>query len=189
MSKVINLRKPLKWLLLILLILLFLFSTAMAVRFAFPVRHLDLVRQLSEQNGLEPSLVLAVINTESRFRPNAESHAGAKGLMQLMDSTAVWVSELSGLHGYAERIFEPEANIALGTWYLARLLRQFEDQQTALAAYNAGSGNVSRWLANPDYSYDGVTLHTIPFTETRNYVRRVARNQRVYEFLLRWVYR
>jgi len=159
------------------------------VRIRYPVRHLDLVRQFSEQHNLEPCLVLAVINTESRFRTYVESHAGAKGLMQLMDATAEWVAKLAGLEGYAERVFEPEANIALGTWYLARLLRHFGDEQTALAAYNAGTGNVTNWLANPQHSRDGVTLFNIPFTETHNYVRRVEHNRRVYRLLLRWVYR
>jgi len=163
-------------------------AMVMYVRWAYPVRHLQLVRYFSEQHGLEPCLVLAVINAESRFRLDAESHAGAKGLMQLMDATAEWVAELAGLEGYAERVFEPEANIALGTWYLARLLRQFENEQTALAAYNAGSGNVARWLANPEHSRDGVELFDIPFIETRNYVRRVVHNRRVYGWLLRWVY-
>ena len=186
---VIDLRKTLRRTIVIVLVITIIASGIAAFRFLFPVRHLDLVRHFAAEHSLEPALVMAVINAESRFRPNAESHAGAKGLMQIMDTTAAWIAERAGLDGYAERVFDPAANIAMGTWYIAYLLGLFEYEQTALAAYNAGQGRVRDWLNNPEHSSDGVTLDNIPFSETRNYVQRVARNQRVYQFLLRWFYR
>jgi soluble lytic murein transglycosylase len=82
-------------------------------------------------------------------------------------------------------IFDPDLNIKIGCNYLAWLLNRYENMNTALAAYNAGNGNVDKWLKNPDYSSNGRTLDFIPFTETRNYVERVNSNKAIYDFLLR----
>ena len=182
----IDLRKYVKLIIILLLVLSFLLTGFFAFRFLFPVRHLSIVRELAAEHSLDPALVMAVINAESRFRPNAQSHAGAKGLMQIMDSTAIWIAERANLPGYNARVFEPYANIAMGTWYLAHLINMFGNEETALAAYNAGQGRVREWLRNPEFSSDGITLDYIPFPETRNYVRRITRERRVYEFLLRW---
>lgn len=149
---------------------------------AYPLKYEELVYQYAEMYELPPSLVFAVIRTESSFDPNAESLAGAKGLMQLVDSTYEWVYDrLIGDPRSADTIFEPEANVRCGCRLLQYLIKRFGNVETALAAYNAGSGKVTQWLKDPQYSDDGVTLKDIPYTETKNYVRRVVEAQKAYQ--------
>ena len=159
-------------------------ALAMAVHIRFPVQHMDIIE--ANAGNLDPVLILSVIMAESSFRPNAESHAGAQGLMQLMPPTAEWVATLMGKTDFApEDVWQPEVNIAMGSFYLNWLVNYYNGYiDTALAAYNAGLGNVNRWLADPAFSADGVTLHTIPFPETHNYVNRVHLNMRIYRILL-----
>ena len=170
----------------ILLLVAAIIGGAVLANRYYPLRYVDIVNEHAEMFDLEPALVFAVIHAESRFNANAVSRAGASGLMQIMESTAYWIAARIGLEDfdYESQIFDPIINIHLGTYYLSMLIRLFGDTEVALAAYNAGRGNVSGWLNNPNYSSDGATLDFIPFSETRNYVERVVRNQRVYAFLL-----
>jgi len=158
-----------------------------AVSWYFPIRYSEIVHRNAERYGLEPALVFAVIHAESKFDRYAVSRAGASGLMQIMNPTADWAAEIMGLMGYSyDRIFEPELNIQIGCWYLAYLIDRFDYIDTAVSAYNAGEGNVARWLADEQFSSDGVTLDEIPFRETRDYIRRVRFNTMVYRFLLKF---
>lgn len=167
------------------LFLLFILVGTYILKYYFPVNHRDIIRKYAAENQLEESLVFAVIHTESRFREDAISHMEASGLMQIMRDTAYEQATMLGIENFNyDQIFDPEINIRLGTHYLARLIQQFGNIDTALAAYNAGRGNVARWLENPEFSSDGKTLHTIPFPETRNYVERVSTRQMVYRYLL-----
>ena len=127
-------------------------------------------------------LVLAVIRTESDFCPNAVSKAGACGLMQLAPAPFKELTEELGLPIHCD-IFSPDANVRCGVLYLKKLLTLFPEESTALAAYNAGMGRVEAWLADPRYSHDGKTLHTIPFPETAFYVKKVLAVKTVYEKL------
>jgi soluble lytic murein transglycosylase len=152
----------------------------------FPVRHLDTVLFAAELREVEPALVMAVIMAESSFREGAVSRAGAQGLMQLMPATATELAAQLGVNIENVDIFDPLINISLGTQYLAQLIALFDGEiDTALAAYNAGRGNVANWLADYNHSADGRTLHSIPFRETENYLTRVNFNKRVYRVLLR----
>lgn len=149
---------------------------------AYPLKYEELVTRYAEENELPPSLVYAVIHTESRFNEQAVSSAGAKGLMQLMDATYTWVqTRIPGDDEPLEQVFDPEVNIRCGCKVLQIVMSQFDNTQTALAAYNAGSGNVSKWLKNEEYSDDGVTLKYIPVEETREYVGRVLKAQKMYQ--------
>jgi len=129
----------------------------------------------------------SIINIESRFNRFAVSPAGASGLMQIMEPTAIWIAERMGIENfdYQTMIFDPEVNINMGTWYIRHLMEMHYNLDVALAAYNAGMGNVANWLQNPEFSSDGKTLDYIPFRETRNYVERVNLSMRVYRFLMR----
>ncbi len=158
------------------------FGYQVFLKAVYPLKYEELVEKYATEYGLEPSLVYGVIHTESHFRPDAQSSAGAKGLMQLMDATYEWVqTRIPGEPEPAERVFDPEVNIRCGCKVLQIVLGQFEVTETALAAYNAGSGNVGKWLQNADYSDDGKTLKYIPVEETRNYVKRVLKAQEMYQ--------
>jgi len=151
------------------------------------VRHTEIINKYAEEFDLEPELIFAVIHAESRFNENAVSRVGASGLMQIMEDTAYWLAPQAGISDFKySQILDPEINIRLGTFYLSLLYRRYGDINVALSAYNAGSGNVGRWLENPEYSSDGKTLDHIPFPETRNYVERVDVNRRIYSLILRF---
>ncbi len=149
----------------------------------YPVDYSELIQSAAEEHGVPAELVFAVVRTESSFRPDAISKAGAKGLMQIMDVTNEWIAEMRREEVYAERIFEPALNIDRGVWLLAYLYRRFEAWPEALAAYNAGYGNVRKWLADERYSSDGVSLHTIPLSETKTYVEKVINTAEIYKKL------
>ena len=133
------------------------------------------------RHGLDPYLVAAVINAESGFDRTQVSSAGAVGLMQLMPSTAAEVGAAEGIEGAidTERLKDAELNIAIGTRHLADLLGKYTDTETALAAYNAGSGNVDRWITEGQSS----TLTAAGFPETRAYVERVLAEEARYRKL------
>lgn len=189
----INLRKNKKRIIIAFLLFSFLACAVVGVwgvRRFFPMRYSDIIEIYADKYDLPRELIYAIIRAESSFNRNAVSHRGASGLMQIMEQTANWAAEQIGIEGYDySRIFEPEINIQIGSWYINRLIRQFGGNlDTALAAYNAGSGNVSSWLR--EQGSDDFTLEFIPFPETRNYVRRVRIYQDVYRILLwvrRWV--
>src|SRR5215203_2060956 len=142
---------------------------------SLPLRHDDIIRQQAEDKGLDASLIAGVILTESHFRDQT-SHAGAKGLMQLMPETADYIAEKSGGTAFVQGdLATPQVNIAYGSWYLRHLLDKYDGRVAlALAAYNAGQGNVDEWLA--DVGARGEQFRAadhIPFPETRDYVKKV----------------
>jgi len=149
----------------------------------YPLRYEALILYYSEARDLDPFLVMGVIQAESSFRYYVVSPMGASGLMQIMPRTAEWLAERMGQSYEETDLFDPAYNIRMGTYYLRLLLDIFEHQDTALAAYNAGMGNVWSWLEQEQYSYDGETLHTIPFAETWEYVLRVNRYMETYREL------
>lgn len=141
---------------------------------AYPRKYCEYVEQYAAQNDLDAALVFAVIKTESGFRSDARSPAGALGLMQIMPATAEHLAmRMNEEVPDAEALLDAETNIRYGCEMLRWMYDEFGSVNTALAAYNGGWGNVREWLSDDDYSSDGVTLHTIPFTETDNFVRRV----------------
>ncbi len=154
------------------------------INLRYPVKYLDLIAEYS--GSLQPSFVCAVINTESGFRPLARSSAGAEGLMQLTEGTAAWMAETMNYPQFSrDDVWEPSVNIAIGCYFLQWLEDYYKgDTLLTLCAYNAGIGNVNRWLKDEQYSADGVTLTRIPFPETAEYVRRVEHNKTVYDILL-----
>jgi len=149
----------------------------------YPNRYNQMIATQSQQRGLEPNLVKAVIWTESKYRADAESKKGAKGLMQILPSTAKWLMQIDHLPETHLDLSDPQTNIALGTRYLQYLHTKFEDTNTVLAAYNAGEGKVRLWLRDPQCSHDGKRLHKIPYQETKNYVQRVQKAQTMYRRL------
>jgi soluble lytic murein transglycosylase len=140
-----------------------------------PLRHDDIIRQQAAEKDLDPALIAGVIFTESRFR-DATSHAGAKGLMQLMPDTADYIARKSGGTAFVQGdLASPQVNIAYGSWLLRDLLDHYEGEVTlALAAYNAGQGNVDKWVTSARArGEDFRAADHIPFPETRAYVQTV----------------
>ena len=140
-----------------------------------PLRHDDIIRQQAAEKDLDPALIAGVIFTESRFR-DATSHAGAKGLMQLMPDTADYIARKSGGTAFVQGdLASPQVNIAYGSWLLHDLLDHYEGEVTlALAAYNAGQGNVDKWVTSARArGEDFRAADHIPFPETRAYVQTV----------------
>lgn len=151
----------------------------------YPKKYEDLVWKYAQDFNLDPYLVLAIIKAESNFNPSVESHKGAKGLMQLIDRTSLWGAEQLKLKDFNVRqTFEPETNIRIGCWYLDNLMNEFnQDVLLVLAAYNGGSGNVSKWLKDKNLNPTGQKLEQIPFKETDEYVKRVVKNYNIYKKL------
>jgi soluble lytic murein transglycosylase len=147
-----------------------------------PLRHDDIIRQQAADKGLDPALIAGVIYAESHFIDGRTSPAGAEGLMQLTPRTAEDIAHKSG--GVNFRVSDlgtPQVNIAYGSWYLRYLLRRYAGNEVlALAAYNAGAGNVDRWVAGERARERELTIAAIPFGETRNYVRKVLDAKRDY---------
>lgn len=146
-----------------------------------PLRHEDIIRQQSREKGIDPSLIAAVIHTETHFRPR-ESPAGAVGLMQITPATARYIAQKSGgVRFETGDLASPQINIAYGTYYLRYLLRRFDANVIlGLAAYNGGEGNVERWVAEARAQGRELAVADIPFPETRAYVGKVLDAQAKY---------
>jgi soluble lytic murein transglycosylase len=141
-------------------------------RLRYPLRYQGIVAGHARNYQLDPALLAAVIDVESKFRPEAKSDSGAIGLMQILPSTAHGIAVHTGGSRFrTQDLYDPEINVRYGSWYLRHLLDKYGDERTALAAYNAGQENVDRWLAGRD---------GIRFSETRAYVDRVEKLKRIY---------
>lgn len=141
-------------------------------RLWYPLRYGNIVRTYAQQQQLDPALLAAVIETESKFDAEAHSRAGAVGLMQLTPVTAQGIALYT--HGSKFRLSDltnPDINVRYGTWYLRRLLNRYHNERLALAAYNAGQARVDSWLAQ----HEG-----IHFAETRAYVDKVESLKKLY---------
>lgn len=147
-------------------------------KYLYPIEHVEIIEQNCREFNLDMALVFSVINVESSFDERAVSGKGAKGLMQIMDSTAEFIAKK--LNVYAFDIFDESVNIKFGCYYLRYLLDKFSNEKTAIIAYNAGEGNVRRWLSEEEYSKDGENLHYIPFDETRDYIEKIYKNKSKY---------
>ena len=142
---------------------------------SLPLRHEDIIRQQAADKGLDPSLIAGVIYVESRFRDQT-SHAGAKGLMQILPSTADYIARKSGGTAFQQGdLASPQINIAYGSWYLRYLLQHYHGNELlTLAAYNAGEGKVDEWYRNASARGEDFDVAShIPFPETRSYVGSV----------------
>lgn len=141
----------------------------------YPFPFLEQIESWSQQRQLNPLLVTALIRQESHFEPQIRSVAGAIGLMQVMPGTAKWIAEQINLQQYNAE--DPNDNIKLGTWFLDYTHREYDNNSLfAIASYNAGPGNVSKWRNELGISDPDEFVEAIPFDETRGYVRQVFGN-------------
>lgn len=146
----------------------------------YKLEYTEYVKKYANEYNVDEYLIYAIIKAESNFEPNAESHRGAKGLMQLMYSTAEDISKRIGIELNEDNILEPGININLGTKYISMLIQKYNNINLALAAYNAGSGNVDGWIEKGTLKSDGSDIENVPFTETNNYVRKILRDYEIY---------
>lgn len=153
------------------------------LRLLYPTPARDVVARIAAEYGVDVWLLYAIMRQESHFVPWATSSAQAQGVMQLIPSTARYVAERLGLAVQEGEIYRPAVNIRLGTFYFADALARFGGETAfALAAYNAGPANVTRWLRAWGNDVD-VFVERIPYLETRTYVREVLRQAAVYRAL------
>lgn len=156
-----------------------------AKKYVYPKEYSCYVEEYSARFGMDKNFVYAVIKTESNFDASAESDAGARGLMQLMEDAYDWVGyrmEDSREITY-DQMFDPEYNIEYGTYLLMLLYEEYGDKETVLAAYHSGRGNVNSWLAQKDLSADGKKLDDIPSSATKHYVNKVMNAYAAYNNL------
>jgi soluble lytic murein transglycosylase len=141
-------------------------------RLRYPLAYDSIIRGHAENYRLDPALLAAVVYQESKFDPDARSDAGAVGLMQLRPDTARGIALRTGGSKFrVDDLTNPELNVRYGSWYLRHLLDKYDDERLALAAFNAGQGNVDGWREQGK---------GIAFAETRHYVDRVEELQGIY---------
>lgn len=152
----------------------------------YPLEYSEYVYKYSEENDLDPLLSFSIIKAESNFDENAVSTSDAIGLMQLLEKTAeeIAIEHLQMENFKKEDLYNPELNIKIGLKYFSNLLKEYDySYNLAISAYNAGTGNVRKWIEQGIISQTGEDIENIPFKETNNYVRKILRNYRIYQEL------
>ena len=152
----------------------------------YPIKYEQIVHTYTSRFDVDPYLVLAIIQVESGFEEGKNSNKGAIGPMQIMPDTAKWIAKKASFPVQTmDNLHKPENNIALGSWYLQQMIQQFHGNVYAtIAAYNAGPGNVQKWIQQG--TWDGTLEHIqkIPYGETRHYIQRVMHFYERYQ----WIY-
>ena len=165
------------------------FSSIFTLRkFIYPLKYFDTVKYEASKNIIDPYLILSIIKVESNFNEKATSKKDAKGLMQILNSTAKEINDNLNIVDKLEDndIYDENLNIAFGTKYLSSLIKKYNgNYYLAICAYNAGMGNVDKWLLNdiiPNNldKYENISL---PFEETKNYLKNVMRTYKIYKIL------
>lgn len=158
-------------------------------KFLYPFPYRATVESYSARWKVDKFLAIAVMKVESNFSESACSQSGAVGLMQIMPETAAWIAYQLGettdeASNDINNLSNPETNIRYGTWYLAELEDEFKGNDVlALAAYNAGRGNVHEWIKQNHWQANFSDVDRIPYAETRDYVKRVLHCREKYSKL------
>ena len=175
----------LSFLIIIILILAVFRLKGVILKKIYPKGYSEYVYKYSEENDLDPLLVFSIIRAESNFKRNSISKSGAIGLMQLMPETANETMQKLGEELIIkEQLYNEENNIKIGTKYFSILLKRYDGNiELALAAYNAGIGNVDKWIKDGIINKDGSNIENIPYKETNNYVRKIIRDYEIYRNL------
>lgn len=178
------LRKIFRFTALILMVVIVIIAGYnIVLRCLYPQNYSEIIEKYSEEYNVRPTLVCAIIKCESGFEPTAKSSSDARGLMQLMEETFYDMQKLLDdpkSITYQEHCFDEEINIKYGTRYLRYLSDMFNgDEISVIAAYNAGPGNVKKWLDGKKTLKEA----DIEFSETAKYVKRVLETQEYYKKL------
>lgn len=168
--------------LIVTVLLLFSDKILMGIgKYLYPTDYGDYVEKYCAEYNVDKSFCYALIKCESNFKPDAKSNAGAFGLMQLTEDTYLWLTDkIYGESKSTEYITDPETNIQCGIWYVSYLKKEFTKDDLVIAAYNAGPVKVREWLADPEYSRDGLNLEYYPYGETEKHVKKVLKAQQIY---------
>jgi len=155
------------------------------LRIVYPFPYMNVVADEARELGLDPFVVAGLIRQESMFSATAVSGVGARGLMQIMPETGRGLARGAGIRDWDVGILtRPEVNIHLGVRYFAELLDRYDGRvSAALAAYNAGPTRVARWSRLPEWEDEELFIERIPYDETRDYVKKVQQNARIYRFV------
>lgn len=154
-------------------------------KYLYPYDYQDTINFYADRYEVDRNLVASVILAESKFRQDATSVHGARGLMQIMPETGSWIAtQIEDDSFSVDKLYNVNMNIKYGTWYLSELQAEFEGNEVlALAAYNAGRGNVYEWMEKYHWNINFKDYTKIPFPETREYVKRVLENKKHYNKL------
>lgn len=173
--------KKLTIIIIIIVAVLLLFKTQILQKI-YPQKYSGYVEKYAEENNLDPLLIYSIIKAESNFKEDAKSKSNAIGLMQIMETTAKEIGKELGIEQITvEKLYEPEINIKIGTTYFKILLDKYKNHNLAIIAYNAGMGNLDQWIEQGIMDRQGENIENIPFPETKNYVKKILQNYKIYQ--------
>ena len=184
-----NLKKILIIFIILIIIIVSLFKIIkvqdIILKRIYPTTYSEYVDKYAKKYNVDPLLVYSIIKAESNFDPNVNSSSKAVGLMQIMEDTATEIAKSSDIKlNNIEDLYEPETNIQIGIAYFASLKEKYNNNpQLALIAYNAGFGNVDKWIREGTIKPDGSDVENVPFKETNSYVRKILRDYEIYKKL------
>ena len=181
-------KKKLISVILIIIFLILLVCGFIGIKtYVYPLEYKDEVLEYSQKYNLDPYLVFAVINAESGFDKHATSSKNARGLMQITESTAKEVNEITNSVDSLdeENIYNEDINIELGCQYLASLISRYNgNYYLAICSYNAGIGNVDKWISQGQITEElNTTNIELPFKETTRYLKKVIHNYKMYKVI------
>ncbi len=150
----------------------------------YPLKYSEYVEKYANEYDIDSYMVYAIIKVESNFNENAKSTSNAVGLMQIMENTAMEIANKMNLNVSEQDLFTPDLNIKIGLKYFKDLLNKYNNNYNlAIIAYNAGIGNVDKWIADGVIKPDASDVENVPFRETNNYVRKILRDYDIYKKL------
>jgi len=190
-NKEIILKKTIKFLTILIIFLLLYFVLfkvleidKVTMKKIYPLKYSQYVEKYAREYNVDKYLVYAIIKAESNFKADAKSESNAIGLMQIMEATALETANKIDLNITEEDLFNPEVNIKIGLEYFTSLLGKYKNNYNlAIIAYNAGIGNVDKWIQDGIIKEDASDIENVPFKETNNYVRKILRDYDIYKDL------
>lgn len=173
-----------RWIQILAISLVLLLVLYAGLQMLYPLKYREEIESAAGEYGVPTSLIAAIIKTESGYRARVVSEKNAYGLMQVTESTGIWIRDKIGRDdAMPDGLLDPEVNIQYGTWYMRYLLNKYDQEDLALIAYNAGPGTVDRWLSDGTITPDD--LSEIPYGETAEYHVKTKRIQAFYRLMYR----
>lgn len=176
-------------LLILLILLIYIFNNFnmknYLLKIIYPIKYEEYVEKYAEEYQIDSLLIYSIIKAESNFNKDAISNTKALGLMQIMEKTAYEKAKKINIKiENIEELYIVDINIKIGVSYFSELLKTYDNNlNLSLIAYNAGMGNLKKWIENGTIKKDGSDIENIPFEETKNYVRKILKNYEIYKKL------